>query len=860
LIKISLRAGIYESVADAAKTSDNELRALNHLLRLNIVVNAEKNQRLTVPLMALINVRGFRVIAVSLVPISSHTIVFGSSDAGNSFILKDHAVEMALDTLGRSLNLKEHYFLAKDSDKPKKFRVCADLEVHHGRDGRYYVIDAARLCPPTFPKHGKKLEHLIHVFRPEFLVKYSRELCSDALSGFAKIDGLIHSSEIKDATEYLLDKVIEDVVRHLDSSSELQKLNLSYVLHSFGVNMRYLGYVYSKCPSCKNGARIADMLLTEMCTRSIKCIGRYSLRKCQEQAFSSKARIAACNQVIADLANDIYGSAQDTKRFTNFWNNQLMEEMKSKFFPASLAMPKTGMQVRDRVNVLKIADDVLIRLGFSVSNSEVMKLRESSALPLKSANFEDFDTDITDNAPIHGKIGRRTKVKKNGPTLISKVDAAGIEMKSDYQVKSFSFLPAIKAFELIQQALTESNSKTRCALLQKSLSQLNQTRRKNPSSGENVLTFSVECLLRLSLECRFSFKSNVLLRKCDSVVAELERVFPESEASSGLKLRIKLHRLLWDSASDLNWHKNCLSAINSYSEWNSRFEGNQRSQDLSRQYFASIFLARLSKLILRLSVTAESSNDWKEFIYQNVRLASNFSEMLVFQNESFWEGRDLLEEAKSVVDRLMSNSSPSLTTIVFEPVIFAARILCFLKSQSIEDSGSLSQGISLCRRALQQLIDLGALPTLVGSSYSIQDIEHALLSLCSTHSADDLFPVELRYGNTSKPLKLGSSLWMLNFELNDPTTRITLVDHVVYELHPAMGSDLIHKETQGPSFKYQNSSWGSLPVKIRPALKPPLDKESVMIEHTIDMEETAKFQESIEYFKLSDWPPFIVKD
>ncbi len=57
------------------------------------------------PLMALINIYGYRVVCVSKLPISGQTLVYGSADGGIT-IKEDEEVEDMMKRACRILNLK----------------------------------------------------------------------------------------------------------------------------------------------------------------------------------------------------------------------------------------------------------------------------------------------------------------------------------------------------------------------------------------------------------------------------------------------------------------------------------------------------------------------------------------------------------------------------------------------------------------------------------------------------------------------------------------------------------------------------------------------------------------------------------
>jgi len=54
----------------------------------------------------------------------------------------------------------------------------ADIEGHVGDDRRFYLLDFARIMPPTAPVTGTTLrsQYLFRLFRPEFLKNYKKAL------------------------------------------------------------------------------------------------------------------------------------------------------------------------------------------------------------------------------------------------------------------------------------------------------------------------------------------------------------------------------------------------------------------------------------------------------------------------------------------------------------------------------------------------------------------------------------------------------------------------------------------------------------------------------------------------------------
>lgn len=176
---------IYGSDMFAAKSAGRELLGLNQLVSTN-------TPNLNFPLMVLIDYRGFRLIATSCLPldgtyvflvsllcamtlflwIDRRTLMYGSADGGHTVQDQDPVLKGMIKDACTKLRLKGH--LVGKGKQQKLIYGPGDLEGHLGyaflpsrlfsiclhhpppnayysHDGRYYVIDCARLCPPFPP-------------------------------------------------------------------------------------------------------------------------------------------------------------------------------------------------------------------------------------------------------------------------------------------------------------------------------------------------------------------------------------------------------------------------------------------------------------------------------------------------------------------------------------------------------------------------------------------------------------------------------------------------------------------------------------------------------------------------------------
>eukprot|EP01129_Flabellula_baltica_P006764 TRINITY_DN2573_c0_g2_i1.p1 TRINITY_DN2573_c0_g2~~TRINITY_DN2573_c0_g2_i1.p1 ORF type:complete len:697 (-),score=131.22 TRINITY_DN2573_c0_g2_i1:3499-5589(-) len=132
--------GIYGGDKFAAKAAGRELNGLNSIREANI-------PGIYTPYMVLIDFRGFRLIATTLIsPLSEHSLKYGSQDGGKT-VHDDHPeVRNLITKLCQELNLKKH--CVGDN---KEMYGPVDLEAHLGDDNRCYILDTARLFPPFPP-------------------------------------------------------------------------------------------------------------------------------------------------------------------------------------------------------------------------------------------------------------------------------------------------------------------------------------------------------------------------------------------------------------------------------------------------------------------------------------------------------------------------------------------------------------------------------------------------------------------------------------------------------------------------------------------------------------------------------------
>ncbi|KAH3759143.1 Histidine kinase [Pelomyxa schiedti] len=237
--------------------------------------------KIRVPLMATVDYLGFRLTAISLIPIiPSSSPVYGSRDGGNTIYHSDPVVNELMKSICGTMNLKEHLCGLKADHL---LSGPTDIEVHKGTDGNYYVLDVSRLFPPETPIPTVVRCYLHRLLRPELVLSSTKALSSDALSPFSRADpdNAKLNADVNELTDTLHQKIIPEFAEMLDtkfvniSPSDPATLEISSKMHAAGINLRHYGEVWALCKQ----SSVKEILKTEIASRAIKVILRKKLRE-----------------------------------------------------------------------------------------------------------------------------------------------------------------------------------------------------------------------------------------------------------------------------------------------------------------------------------------------------------------------------------------------------------------------------------------------------------------------------------------------------------------------------------------------------------------------------------------------------
>jgi Clustered mitochondria len=298
---------IYGSDANALKSANLELVALNALASAGLMLGVN------LPMTAIVDFAGHRLVAQSVLPIDDTTLVYGSSDMGRSVMRLLPKMNELMERLARVMYVKEHRVGAQQQ---AELHGPLDIEGHQGADKMLYLCDVARYFPPeapdVFPRPsppgaqrdqptGRRPStcYLYRQLRPELLSAYRTPLSSDAFSSFGRHNAAEHDDEVRAATAFLFGRATVATARVLDavlpsdtsgsgsgsaSSSSAAAADPRLVaelastvterLHRCGVNVRWAGLVRVHM----SHGLAATLVLEEMLARVIKCEIRASLR------------------------------------------------------------------------------------------------------------------------------------------------------------------------------------------------------------------------------------------------------------------------------------------------------------------------------------------------------------------------------------------------------------------------------------------------------------------------------------------------------------------------------------------------------------------------------------------------------
>jgi Clustered mitochondria/Translation initiation factor eIF3 subunit 135 len=343
---------IYGSDYAAAKASNAELRGLVEMQQALHTGDLVASTRLYFPQMVLIDFHGFRLVAVSILPLQriGQTPAYGSDNAGRT-VQTCPEFESVMNVIGANLNLAQHR-VGPPSRPSAQAAIClpVDIEGHKGRDGKLYALDFARVFPPEYPLPSAPRNAIFYnLLRPELVRSNAVALSSDALSKFGWHDKMRLNGDVLQATKRLYTELVPCFVAELNGGwmDHLRSLLnddvsphelLVHGLHRSGVNIRHLGVVFrlTTHPTWK------QIIMEEMIARTAKSLLRERWRDEAERIRSAgdvtrALRDYTYRRVAIDVCQDLIGRSSlphdhsAHRRAVLFWANTVIPALHAKF-------------------------------------------------------------------------------------------------------------------------------------------------------------------------------------------------------------------------------------------------------------------------------------------------------------------------------------------------------------------------------------------------------------------------------------------------------------------------------------------------------------------------------------------------
>ena len=192
-----------------------------------------------------------------------------------------------------------------------------------------YALDFSRMFPPDLAQDHLPGGVFYQLFRPEFVRKYYKPLCSDSWTSFmARSESAESIRDIKEAHGKLME-ITADFGKQLAASERPQvnleeaSVKLVNLMHMNGINMRYLGQVWL---ACEESPYWRLVVLLEMIVRRLK---RKLSRRLRTAVLSQTSGVSACVATALKFLNVVFGESDQS---TDFWQMKIRTSVLEYFF------------------------------------------------------------------------------------------------------------------------------------------------------------------------------------------------------------------------------------------------------------------------------------------------------------------------------------------------------------------------------------------------------------------------------------------------------------------------------------------------------------------------------------------------
>eukprot|EP01130_Rhizamoeba_saxonica_P005451 TRINITY_DN2182_c0_g1_i1.p1 TRINITY_DN2182_c0_g1~~TRINITY_DN2182_c0_g1_i1.p1 ORF type:complete len:1137 (-),score=253.40 TRINITY_DN2182_c0_g1_i1:302-3508(-) len=365
----------------AMKGMGNDLKTIDAIRKTSTYIS----KSIKVPNMCLIDLNGFRLCAMTQLPISKHTLVYGTDDGGKTIHTSDsdERLQHIVNSLATDLNVSEHPVMEKKTSEVKMMKLAADVEVHKV-ENEYYILDCARVIPPNSYDRP-----LVNTFRMEYHLN-QHPLSSDVFLFFGNLSKKVHDKQALEAIDEFENMIVsQEIVLFIDEKI-IDPLDVSPIFHQKGINLRYMGIVLEKIIQNElefeseikkiiEGKISLKCILVQMILRSIKVVSQKMLRNSMN-----------ANEEISNLIKSYIfpSSFIENEGFSSKFEDIVLIEMESKYpfnstnNSLSIETILEALELHDRTDIWKFLGLDIKKLRFFVEK-EIGIISNDSATEIK---------------------------------------------------------------------------------------------------------------------------------------------------------------------------------------------------------------------------------------------------------------------------------------------------------------------------------------------------------------------------------------------------------------------------------------------------------------------------------------------
>ena len=284
--------------------------------------------QLSIPFSLLVEFLGAKALVYPSVPVKqfggSDELVYGMEQPElfheKTFAQSDAEVNSIVQRLGTIIKSKGHWMGSEL--KYKKF-LCGPLDMRVYRssvDNRIYALGLRRCTASTVLQTAEDYQsndYFLDVLRPEFVVKSQKaDLNADAALHLSVINREKDEEERHEQLQYLHTYLIPQAAEQMSRDTRIanvewpffEKGGMTYFLHSWGINMRFLPSIHQKLLRTKLSGLAQSYVEIEMTARALKSWLLSASRRLQDGSIAADDAAGHVLLLLPPMSQDFWDS------------------------------------------------------------------------------------------------------------------------------------------------------------------------------------------------------------------------------------------------------------------------------------------------------------------------------------------------------------------------------------------------------------------------------------------------------------------------------------------------------------------------------------------------------------------------